>query len=109
MCTSRPLAPPEDSVCLCPSSARGEAPPACDASTDPSTRWRLQYDVYQYFLPENDLSELSLFGGIRAVADVGGAAANAKRVGGARRARRPTDHRRPSSTSVPLSPSPCRS
>ncbi|KAK2101795.1 Transmembrane 7 super member 3 [Saguinus oedipus] len=37
--------------------ARGADPPSCDAGTDQDSRWRLQYDVYQYFLPENDLTE----------------------------------------------------
>ncbi|XP_047284953.1 transmembrane 7 superfamily member 3 isoform X8 [Homo sapiens] len=37
--------------------ARGVDPPPCDAGTDQDSRWRLQYDVYQYFLPENDLTE----------------------------------------------------
>ncbi|XP_029016256.1 transmembrane 7 superfamily member 3 [Betta splendens] len=60
--------------------ARGESPPVCDESTEPSTRWRLQYDVYQYFLPENDLSERSLLGGVRAVADMDGIMANGRRV-----------------------------
>ncbi|KAM6896084.1 transmembrane 7 superfamily member 3 [Lycodopsis pacificus] len=59
---------------------RGETPPACDQSTETNTRWRLQYDVYQYFLPENDLSERSLFGGIQAVADIQGMTKNGKRV-----------------------------
>ncbi|XP_076579000.1 transmembrane 7 superfamily member 3 isoform X2 [Chaetodon auriga] len=59
---------------------RGGAPPACDQTTESNTRWRLRYDVYQYFLPENDLSERSLFIGIQAVADVRGMAENGKRV-----------------------------
>ncbi|CAJ1054248.1 transmembrane 7 superfamily member 3 [Xyrichtys novacula] len=59
---------------------RGEDPPPCDESTLPTTRWRLQYDVYQYFLPENDLSERSLFRGIQEVAEVNGMMANGKRV-----------------------------
>ncbi|XP_061570194.1 transmembrane 7 superfamily member 3 [Cololabis saira] len=59
---------------------RGLTPPACDASTDASTRWRLRYDVYQYFLPENDLSERSLFDGLQAVADISGMAASGRRV-----------------------------
>ncbi|XP_049422218.1 transmembrane 7 superfamily member 3 [Epinephelus fuscoguttatus] len=59
---------------------RGEAPPACDKSTDTNTRWRLRYDIYQYFLPENDLSERSLFSGIQAVADIRGMMENGKRV-----------------------------
>ncbi|KAM3859242.1 transmembrane 7 superfamily member 3 [Diretmus argenteus] len=52
--------------------ARGATPPACDVSTGSNTRWRLQYDVYQYFLPENDLSEHSLFSSIQNMADVQG-------------------------------------
>lgn len=62
-------------------SIRGGTPPACDTSTEPDTRWRLRYDIYQYFLPENDLSESSLFAAIQAVADVQGAMKNGKRVG----------------------------
>ncbi|XP_020507363.2 transmembrane 7 superfamily member 3 [Labrus bergylta] len=59
---------------------RGEDPPACDESIEPNTRWRLQYDIYQYFLPENDLSERSLFRSIQDVADVRGMTLNGKRV-----------------------------
>ncbi|XP_070848632.1 transmembrane 7 superfamily member 3 isoform X2 [Chaetodon trifascialis] len=59
---------------------RGEAPLACDQTMEANTRWRLRYDVYQYFLPENDLSERSLFIGIQAVADVRRMAENGKRV-----------------------------
>uniref|UniRef100_A0A4W6G0M0 Transmembrane 7 superfamily member 3 n=1 Tax=Lates calcarifer TaxID=8187 RepID=A0A4W6G0M0_LATCA len=59
---------------------RGAVPPVCDASTGSNTRWRLQYDVYRYFLPENDLSERSLFSGIQTVADVQGMMENGKRV-----------------------------
>ncbi|MED6241065.1 hypothetical protein ATANTOWER_022571 [Ataeniobius toweri] len=59
---------------------RGQTPPACDTSTGTSTRWRLQYDVYQYFLPENDLSESSLFAGIQAVADIRGMMASGRLV-----------------------------
>ncbi|XP_030575705.1 transmembrane 7 superfamily member 3 [Archocentrus centrarchus] len=59
---------------------RGGVPPACDQSTGTETRWRLQYDVYQYFLPENDLSERSLFSGFQAVADEQGVMGNGRRV-----------------------------
>lgn len=61
-------------------SIRGALPPVCDESTAASTRWRLQYDVYQYFLPENDLSQRSLFSALQAVADVGGMTQNGRRV-----------------------------
>uniref|UniRef100_UPI0037E8D57C transmembrane 7 superfamily member 3 n=1 Tax=Semicossyphus pulcher TaxID=241346 RepID=UPI0037E8D57C len=59
---------------------RGEDPPACDESTEPNTRWRLQYDIYQFFLPENDLSERSLFRGLQEVADVRRMTENGKLV-----------------------------
>lgn len=61
-------------------SFRGVLPPACDESTAASTRWRLRYDVYQYFLPENDLSQSSLFSALQSVADVGGIRQNGRRV-----------------------------
>ncbi|XP_077355867.1 transmembrane 7 superfamily member 3 [Festucalex cinctus] len=59
---------------------RGSTPPSCDTSTGTDTRWRLQYDVYQYFLPENDLSEVSLFRGVQAVADVDGMTESGKLI-----------------------------
>uniref|UniRef100_A0A3Q3JNF6 TM7S3/TM198-like domain-containing protein n=1 Tax=Monopterus albus TaxID=43700 RepID=A0A3Q3JNF6_MONAL len=59
---------------------RGEAPPACDQSTESSTRWRLQYDIYRYFLPENDLSERSLFTGIQVMANTQAVMENGKRI-----------------------------
>ncbi|XP_044534650.1 transmembrane 7 superfamily member 3 [Gracilinanus agilis] len=37
--------------------ARGSDPSPCDVGTGQDSRWRLQYDVYQYFLPENNLTE----------------------------------------------------
>ncbi|XP_074124880.1 transmembrane 7 superfamily member 3 isoform X1 [Sminthopsis crassicaudata] len=36
---------------------RGTDPSPCDLGTGLDSRWRLQYDVYQYFLPENNLTE----------------------------------------------------
>lgn len=65
-------------ISLLPS--RGATAPPCNVSAGGGTRWRLQYDVYQHFLPENDLSEQSLFTGIHAVADVSGAVKNSKWV-----------------------------
>ncbi|CAG5926955.1 unnamed protein product [Menidia menidia] len=56
---------------------RGQAPPPCDELTGGDTRWRLQYDVYQYFLPESDLSERSLFAGFQAVSSSQGRRVNA--------------------------------
>ncbi|CAF95648.1 unnamed protein product, partial [Tetraodon nigroviridis] len=59
---------------------RGAPSPACDESTAAATRWRLRYDVYQHFLPENDLSQRSLFEALRAVADVEGLTRIGRRV-----------------------------
>uniref|UniRef100_A0A8C5UGK4 Transmembrane 7 superfamily member 3 n=1 Tax=Malurus cyaneus samueli TaxID=2593467 RepID=A0A8C5UGK4_9PASS len=49
---------------------RGANPPSCDSGTGQNSRWRLRYDVYQYFLPENDLSEMVLMSHIRKMAEV---------------------------------------
>ncbi|XP_038664266.1 transmembrane 7 superfamily member 3-like [Scyliorhinus canicula] len=46
------------------------APPACDVKTDVHTRWRLTYDIYQYFLPENDLTMESLSKGMSKMSSV---------------------------------------
>ncbi|KAG8543239.1 hypothetical protein GDO81_025140, partial [Engystomops pustulosus] len=40
--------------------AREETPAACDVQMGQGSRWRLQYDVYQYFLPENNLNDSDL-------------------------------------------------
>ncbi|XP_060770301.1 transmembrane 7 superfamily member 3 [Neoarius graeffei] len=61
-------------------SARGASPPACDVETDLNNRWRLEYDVYQFFLPENDLSEQSLISGIKTVAWVTNMVENGRKV-----------------------------
>ncbi|XP_067902596.1 transmembrane 7 superfamily member 3-like [Heterodontus francisci] len=45
-------------------------PPACDVKTDAHTRWRLTYDIYQYFLPENDLTMESLLKGMSKMSSV---------------------------------------
>ncbi|XP_036432546.1 transmembrane 7 superfamily member 3 [Colossoma macropomum] len=60
--------------------ARDVSPPACDVDTGFSTRWRLEYDVYQYFLPENDLSEQSLISGIERVASVSSMVENGRKL-----------------------------
>uniref|UniRef100_A0A5S6KV29 Anaphase-promoting complex subunit 16 n=2 Tax=Xenopus tropicalis TaxID=8364 RepID=A0A5S6KV29_XENTR len=39
---------------------RGNNPPPCDVKLEQQTRWRLLYDVYQYFLPENNLNDTVL-------------------------------------------------
>ncbi|XP_062448021.1 transmembrane 7 superfamily member 3 [Rhea pennata] len=56
--------------------ARGANPPSCDSGTDQNSRWRLHYDVYQYFLPENDLSEMVLMNHIRKMSEVHSIKAN---------------------------------
>lgn len=59
---------------------RGVSPPLCDVETDLSSRWRLEYDVYQYFLPENDLSERSLLSGVETVAGAPSMLQNGRKV-----------------------------
>uniref|UniRef100_UPI00398EB7E9 transmembrane 7 superfamily member 3-like isoform X2 n=1 Tax=Pristiophorus japonicus TaxID=55135 RepID=UPI00398EB7E9 len=50
--------------------ARQMLSPACDVKTDAHTRWRLTYDIYQYFLPENDLTIESLTKGMSKMSSV---------------------------------------
>lgn len=59
---------------------RGELPPACDTSPGPNSHWRLEYDVFQFFLPENDLSERSLFRALQTVADTEGMVSNGNKL-----------------------------
>ncbi|XP_067284813.1 transmembrane 7 superfamily member 3 [Pseudorasbora parva] len=59
---------------------RGEIPPVCDVNTGSNTRWRLVYEVYQYFLPEGDLSEQSLISGMERVANVENLKDNSRKV-----------------------------
>ncbi|XP_068133702.1 transmembrane 7 superfamily member 3 [Hyperolius riggenbachi] len=40
--------------------ARNTSARTCDTETGQDTRWRLQYDIYQYFLPENSLHDTVL-------------------------------------------------
>ncbi|XP_069760549.1 transmembrane 7 superfamily member 3 isoform X2 [Narcine bancroftii] len=49
--------------------ARGAALPFCDMVVKGSRR-QLQYDIYQYFLPEGDLSEKVLFTSLQKMAEV---------------------------------------
>uniref|UniRef100_A0A8C3YRF6 Transmembrane 7 superfamily member 3 n=1 Tax=Catagonus wagneri TaxID=51154 RepID=A0A8C3YRF6_9CETA len=60
--------------------ARGTAPPPCDIKTGQDSRWRLQYDIYQYFLPENDLTEDALLRHLQRMAEVPQVKANAVKV-----------------------------
>lgn len=61
-------------------SARNVAPPPCDVSTGRDSRWRLQYRVYQHFLPENDLTPAALLRHLQAMAQVPQVLANAVQV-----------------------------
>ncbi|KFV64016.1 Transmembrane 7 superfamily member 3, partial [Dryobates pubescens] len=56
--------------------ARGANPPSCDSGTAQNSRWRLRYDVYQYFLPENLLSEMVLMSHIQKMSEVQSIKAN---------------------------------
>ncbi|XP_010854314.1 PREDICTED: transmembrane 7 superfamily member 3 isoform X2 [Bison bison bison] len=60
--------------------ARGADPPSCDVKMGPDSRWRLQYDVYQYFLPENDLTEEVLLRHLQRMAEVPQVQASAVKV-----------------------------
>uniref|UniRef100_A0A673V1E2 Transmembrane 7 superfamily member 3 n=2 Tax=Suricata suricatta TaxID=37032 RepID=A0A673V1E2_SURSU len=60
--------------------ARGTNPPPCDTGTGRDSRWRLLYDVYQYFLPENDLTEEGLLKHLQRMAEVPQVQANALKV-----------------------------
>ncbi|XP_043564661.1 transmembrane 7 superfamily member 3 isoform X2 [Chiloscyllium plagiosum] len=55
--------------------ARGTVPPLCDFAAEEPTL-RLQYDVYQYFLPEADLTEKLLFASLQKMAKVDQVEAN---------------------------------
>lgn len=59
---------------------RGADAPPCDVKTGQDSRWRLQYDVYQYFLPENDLTEEALLRHLQRMAEVPQVQANALKV-----------------------------
>lgn len=61
-------------------SLRGQNPPACDVDMGSGTRWRLVYEVYQYFLPEGDLSEQSLISGMERVANIQNIQDNSRKV-----------------------------
>ncbi|XP_012496497.1 PREDICTED: transmembrane 7 superfamily member 3 [Propithecus coquereli] len=60
--------------------ARGTDPPLCDVGMGRDSRWRLQYDVYQYFLPENDLTEKVLLKHLKRMVQVSQVKANAVKV-----------------------------
>lgn len=59
---------------------REAEPPLCDVSTGQESRWRLRYDVYQYFLPEGDLTEASLLRHLQRMAQVAQVKASAVKV-----------------------------
>uniref|UniRef100_UPI00398E50CC transmembrane 7 superfamily member 3 n=1 Tax=Pristiophorus japonicus TaxID=55135 RepID=UPI00398E50CC len=50
--------------------ARGAVPPACDIGEGSGERWRLRYHIYQYFLPETDLTVKVLLTALQKMADV---------------------------------------
>ncbi|XP_037370091.1 transmembrane 7 superfamily member 3 [Talpa occidentalis] len=50
--------------------ARGADPPLCDVGMGPDSRWRLRYDVFQYFLPEKDLTQKGLLQHLQKMATV---------------------------------------
>ncbi|XP_067906269.1 transmembrane 7 superfamily member 3 [Heterodontus francisci] len=50
--------------------ARETVPPSCDFDAGEQPRWRLRYDIYQYFLPESDLTEKVLFVSLQKMAEV---------------------------------------
>ncbi|XP_012588358.1 PREDICTED: transmembrane 7 superfamily member 3 isoform X2 [Condylura cristata] len=60
--------------------ARGADPPLCDVGMGPDSRWRLQYDVFQYFLPENDLTQEGLLQHLQKMATVPEVTASAVKV-----------------------------
>lgn len=59
---------------------RDAEPPPCDVSTGQESRWRLHYDVYQYFLPEGDLTEASLLHHLQRMGQVAQVKASAVKV-----------------------------
>uniref|UniRef100_A0A8D0C1D0 Transmembrane 7 superfamily member 3 n=1 Tax=Salvator merianae TaxID=96440 RepID=A0A8D0C1D0_SALMN len=56
---------------------RGKNPPSCDSGTIQNTRWRLHYDIYYYFLPENDFSEAAFVSHMKKMSEVQSIKANA--------------------------------
>ncbi|MGH0122136.1 UNVERIFIED_CONTAM: hypothetical protein FKN15_060560 [Acipenser sinensis] len=60
--------------------ARGQTAPACNISSGQTSRMRLEYDIYQYFLPESDLSEQVFIGLIQKMANIREVAANGKKL-----------------------------
>ncbi|XP_043943663.1 transmembrane 7 superfamily member 3 [Protopterus annectens] len=59
---------------------RGKPEPTCDVSTDEDSRWRLQYDIHQYFIPENDLSENTFLQHLQKMTDVKQIRLNSKKI-----------------------------
>uniref|UniRef100_A0A2K6GR33 TM7S3/TM198-like domain-containing protein n=1 Tax=Propithecus coquereli TaxID=379532 RepID=A0A2K6GR33_PROCO len=60
--------------------ARGTDPPLRDVGAGRDSRWKLQYDVYRYFLPENDLTEEVLLKHLQRMVRVSQVKANAVKV-----------------------------
>lgn len=60
--------------------ARDASPGGCDTQTGQNTRWRLQYDVYQYFLPENNLSEGTIITHLLKMSTISQVSTNGKKL-----------------------------
>ncbi|RXM99807.1 Transmembrane 7 superfamily member 3 [Acipenser ruthenus] len=60
--------------------ARGQTAPSCNVSSGQPSRRRLEYDIYQYFLPESDLSEQVFIGHIQKMANIHEVVANGKKL-----------------------------
>ncbi|MGH0116498.1 UNVERIFIED_CONTAM: hypothetical protein FKN15_009631 [Acipenser sinensis] len=60
--------------------ARGQTAPSCNVSSGQTSRRRLEYDIYQYFLPESDLSEQVFIGHIQKMANIHEVVANGKKL-----------------------------
>ncbi|KAM5170400.1 transmembrane 7 superfamily member 3 [Mantella aurantiaca] len=60
--------------------ARNASAVECDTQTGLNTRLRLEYDVYQYFLPENNLNDSTLIGHLQRMSTVSQVSANGKKL-----------------------------
>ncbi|XP_040291612.1 transmembrane 7 superfamily member 3 [Bufo bufo] len=60
--------------------ARDATPQACDVQTGQESRWRLQYDIYQYFLPENNLNDSVLLAHLQKMSAVPQISANGMKL-----------------------------
>ncbi|PIO36526.1 hypothetical protein AB205_0105710 [Aquarana catesbeiana] len=70
--------------------ARNATAGGCDTQTGQNTRWRLQYDIYQYFLPENNLSEATIITHLLRMSTVSQVSTNGKKLATLTSSDRPT-------------------